>query len=479
MECTRRSILLSLVFNKMLSSLMILCFWSSIFCPITALKEDVTSNKLLSHIDQVKNIGDSLNMYCKLNQDSTENMNDCKLTRPNGMDEIVVKENGVFTTDEIAGIKIDTSDPNSCNITVEVSNETDLGVWSCLVQLNNTKQFQESKLTATVDGLVDNIRLPRNLVPEHYTIQLTPFIIEDNFTINGHVDIKLVANNMDDVARITLHIRDIEIFEHTVQVTNYDVIGHGYDSSREFYIAYVNRSGDATEMITISMDFVANLDDGLNGFYRSSYEDESGIKKFLAVTQFEASDARKAMPCMDEPNMKAKFSIQLGHLPNMTAISNMPISKSISLTTNGDQYVMDVFEETEKMSTYLLAFVVSDFEYQQGVQTDNDVIFRIWSRSEVLPQTKYAAETGPIILEHYEDYFGVKFPLPKQDMIAIPDFGAGAMENWGLITYREAALLYEEGVSSLMNKEGVAIVMAHELAHQWFGDLVTMDWWTE
>ena len=131
------------------------------------------------------------------------------------------------------------------------------------------------------------------------------------------------------------------------------------------------------------------------------------------------------------------------------------------------------------MSTYLLAFVIADFDFREGVYTENNVTFRIWSRPDAISQTKYAAETGPLILKYYEDYFDVKFPLPKQDMIAIPDFAAGAMENWGLITYREELLLYEEGVSSLMNKESVASVMAHELAHQWFGNLVTMDWWTE
>ena len=123
--------------------------------------------------------------------------------------------------------------------------------------------------------------------------------------------------------------------------------------------------------------------------------------------------------------------------------------------------------------------MVSDFKYRKGFQTGNNVEFKIWSRKQALNSTKYASEIGPKILKHYEDYFKIPFPLPKQDMIAIPDFSAGAMENWGLITYRETALLYEPGVSSLMNKHYVALVIAHELAHQWFGDLVTMSWWTE
>ena len=235
----------------------------------------------------------------------------------------------------------------------------------------------------------------------------------------------------------------------------------------------------------ISMDFISKLGDNLAGFYHSSYADENGTNKLLAVTQFEPTDARRAMPCMDEPNLKAKFTIHLGRKTNMSSISNMPIkeegvTQAGPLAEDVEGYVWDVYEDTLKMSTYLLAFVVSDFKYRNGnVLPGNNVTFRIWSREDVLSQTAYAAETGPRILKFYEDYFGIPFPLPKQDMIAIPDFGAGAMENWGLITYREVALLYEDGVSSAIDKEYVAEVMAHELAHQWFGDLVTMDWWTE
>ena len=142
-------------------------------------------------------------------------------------------------------------------------------------------------------------------------------------------------------------------------------------------------------------------------------------------------------------------------------------------------YVWDVYEDSVKMSTYLLAFVVSEFEYRQSIPTSNDVRFRIWSRKEAIDQTEYAADIGPKILEYYEKYFDVPYPLPKQDMIAIPDFSAGAMENWGLITYRETALLYQDGVTSTKEKEYIRTVIAHELAHQWFGNLVTMKWWTE
>ena len=132
------------------------------------------------------------------------------------------------------------------------------------------------------------------------------------------------------------------------------------------------------------------------------------------------------------------------------------------------EYVWDHYQESVKMSTYLVAFVVSKFKYKE-ITRSNDVRFRIWYEPNSLDQTAYARDIGPKILEFFEGYFNVKFPLPKQDMIAIPDFGAGAMENWGLITYRETALLFKEGVSSVSNKQRIAIVVSHELAHQWFG----------
>ena len=154
------------------------------------------------------------------------------------------------------------------------------------------------------------------------------------------------------------------------------------------------------------------------------------------------------------------------------------ISTGIAMDDN-DEYVWDVYEDSVKMSTYLVAFVASEFEFRESALDDNNVRFRIWCRKDAIEQTEYAADIGPRILKYYESYFGVPYPLPKQDMIAIPDFSAGAMENWGLITYRETALLYEEGVTSSYGQERVRTVIAHELAHQWFGNLVTMEWWTE
>ena len=155
----------------------------------------------------------------------------------------------------------------------------------------------------------------------------------------------------------------------------------------------------------------------------------------------------------------------------------MPISKTV-VSGEGEEYVWDVFEDTKQMSTYLLAFVVSDLECKPGKKTSNNVTFQVCSRSDVINQTNFAAEIGPEILEYYEHFFQVDFPLPKQDLVAVPG-KSGAMENWGLITYGEDVLLFEDGVSSLADQEHVVQVIAHELSHQWFGDLVTMKWWSE
>ena len=155
----------------------------------------------------------------------------------------------------------------------------------------------------------------------------------------------------------------------------------------------------------------------------------------------------------------------------MSSISNMPI-ESMGVEMEGtDEYVWDHYQQSVKMSTYLLAFVVSKFEFMESTR-DSNVRFRIWSTPNSLEQTEYAKDIGPKVLEYFESYFNVPYPLPKQDMIAIPDFGAGAMENWGLITYRETALMYKQGVSSAKSKQRIAMVISHELAHQWFGKTI-------
>jgi len=327
-----------------------------------------------------------------------------------------------------------------------------------------------------------DVRLPRSLIPHHYKVRLQPFINGD-LTIKGYTEILMECAEAAD--NVTLHIADIITKNETIKLHPSDSLEgdgltineHVYDTEREFYIAHLDAPLEVGKNYTLIMEFEGLLNDQLRGFYRSVYTDESGVEKRLATTQFQPVDARRAFPCFDEPALKASFDVTIGRQTNMTAITNMPLMETTPI--DGEEgWVWDHFENTVPMSTYLVAFVVSDFAHMNNTANDH-VLFRVWARESAISQAEYAREKGPEVLTWFENYFNIPFPLPKQDMIAIPDFSAGAMENWGLITYRETALLYEPGVSAASNKQRVAVVIAHELAHQWFGDLVTPSWWTD
>ena len=429
------------------------------------------SNRLETTMERVSSIGQPFAMKCS----SKSPIKSCIWTTPD-LQKFDAKS-------PILGIQTIMYDDNNCHIQINSLAKSQLGTWSCRVDLEGEDQYQEAFLTATESlPVTEGIRLPNSVIPESYVIHLTPFIIQDNYTIEGHVDIIMdVKSNSES---ISLHIKDITIYENMVELfdettkESIKVKGHGYDVERELYV--VKASVTAGHRYKLSIGYLANLNNDLAGFYRSTYLDaNTNTTKVIGTSQMEATDARRAVPCFDEPAMKAKFQINLGRTKTMTSISNMPITKEAVAMSDNDEYVWDIFEESVKMSTYLIAFVVSDFKFRVGVQTGNGVDFRIWSREQALESTEYAADIGPRILHFYEDYFKIKFPLPKQDMIAIPDFSAGAMENWGLITYRETALLYDPKVDSKSSRIYVATVVAHELAHQWFGDLVTMKWWDE
>ncbi|XP_027211488.2 aminopeptidase N [Penaeus vannamei] len=325
-----------------------------------------------------------------------------------------------------------------------------------------------------------NVRLPRSLKPMRYLVKLQP-LINGNFSILGYVEVEMEV--LEPTSNITLHIADIITYNDTVKLKgmgNASAPGikmHEYDNYREFYIAHLDKELQQGEKYVLSMEFLGYLNDQLRGFYRSSYKDEDGKEKMLAVTQFQATSARRAFPCFDEPALKATFEVYLGRQENMSSISNMRIMETMPIEGQ-EGWLWDHYEESVPMSTYLVAFVVSDFANMNSTVNDH-VLFRVWSRQSAIKQAEYSREIGPAILTHFEDYFGEPYPLPKQDMIAIPDFSAGAMENWGLITYRETAMLYDPVVSGPSNKHRVALVVAHELAHQWFGNLVTPTWWTD
>ena len=214
------------------------------------------------------------------------------------------------------------------------------------------------------------------------------------------------------------------------------------------------------------------------GFYRSSYKDRDGSTKYLATTQMEPTDARRAFPCFDEPALKAQYTITLVADKHHTCLSNMDEAseREVDSKITGGKRKAVTFNKTPLMSTYLLAFIVGELNC---VETND---FRVPVRVFATPDKdiehgRFSLDLAAKTLDFYEKTFDSKFPLPKMDMVAIPDFSAGAMENWGLITYRVVDVLYDEKTSGASTKQRIAEVVQHELAHQWFGNLVTMDFW--
>ncbi|CAL4078622.1 unnamed protein product, partial [Meganyctiphanes norvegica] len=330
-------------------------------------------------------------------------------------------------------------------------------------------------------GKID-VRLPRALIPHHYKVRLQPFINGD-YTIKGLIGI--VMECKEPANNVSLHIADIITKNETIKLhpsnnlrgEGLAIKQHVFDKEREFYVAHLAAPLEVGKNYTLIMEFEGLLNDNLRGFYRSFYTDKFGVKKRIATTQFQVTDARRAFPCFDEPALKASFDVTIGRQTNMTAISNMPLKKTTPIDDEKG-WVWDQFETTVPMSTYLVGFVVSDFPHVTSY-TEDGVLFRVWARDSAINQAEYARQIGPKVLTYFTKYFNIPYPLPKQDMVAVPDFRAGAMENWGLSIYRDSALLYEPGVSTARNKQRVANIVAHELAHQWFGNLVTPSWWTD
>lgn len=327
--------------------------------------------------------------------------------------------------------------------------------------------------TATPVAEALDLRLPTNVKPEKYYLKITPYLYEGNFTFDGVVSVLLSAMNV--TKEITFHgveltIHDVKFYEKEGGKL-IEVVKRIEDPPRHFQVLSLGSALEIGKQYVMNISFTGLLNDNLNGFYRSSYEDK-GIKKWIAVTQFQAMDARRAFPCWDEPALKARFTISIARPKNMTSLSNMNLVRS-EPHSNLNDYLWDHYAESLPMSTYLVAFTVTDFK---NMSHNN---FSVWARSEAIAAAAFALEIGPKVLKFLEEYYKIKFPLPKIDMIALPDFKNGAMENWGLLTFREIAMLYEEGVSASTDKVHVATVVAHEIAHQWFGNLVTPSWWRD
>ncbi|KAL6596142.1 hypothetical protein ACP70R_047506 [Stipagrostis hirtigluma subsp. patula] len=322
-------------------------------------------------------------------------------------------------------------------------------------------------MAASPEQFRGQARLPRFASPLRYDLRLRPDLAACSFSGAAAVDVAvsaptrfLVLNAAElAVDRASIRFQDLAPSE-VVQFEEDEILVVGFD--RELPV------GEGV----LKMDFTGTLNDQMRGFYRSKYE-YNGELRNMAVTQFEAADARRCFPCWDEPAFKAKFKLTLEVPSELVALSNMPAVKE---TANGPLKTI-YYEESPLMSTYLVAIVVGLFDYIENSTLQGTKV-RVYTQVGKSNQGKFALDVAVKSLDLYKDYFATPYPLPKLDMIAIPDFAAGAMENYGLVTYRETALLYDELLSSASNKQQVAITVAHELAHQWFGNLVTMEWWT-
>jgi len=318
-------------------------------------------------------------------------------------------------------------------------------------------------------------RLFTQFAPSHYELNIS--LADDKLSFSGNVKI-LGSKTGRPSKRITLHQKDLKINN----VTLFYIDKKGTKSSIDISRTLKHKSYDELRIHTINnlysgsyeilIDFEGNITKNMDGIYPCVFTDNESEKK-LIVTQFESHHAREAFPCIDEPEAKATFELCLNHPKEETALSNTP--KSSEIVENNR--MISTFEVTPLMSTYLLAFVVGEMAYLEDT-SKNGVKIRTYSVPKLIDSAKFALDTAVKSMDFYEDYYDIPFPLPKCDFVALPDFASGAMENWGIITFREQLLLCDDH-TSLSTKQYIAIVVAHELTHQWFGNLVTMRWWTD
>ena len=314
-------------------------------------------------------------------------------------------------------------------------------------------------------------RLPATVTPERYRLKLAPDLSDWTFTGEEQVTI----NVHEPVREIVLNAAELELHEISLRSADGNVWQGSARLDPENEQATLSFGATvAPGRAELRMRFSGILNDKLHGFYRSTYKNPDGQEKRLASTQFESTDARRAFPCWDEPAFKAVFQVTLVVDQGLTAISNARTLREVTLPESGKTEF--VFADSMRMSTYLVAFIVGEFESTDPVMV-GDAPLRVWAVPGKRHLTGFALDIGKASLEYFGRYYGIPYPADKLDLIAIPDFASGAMENLGAITFRETALLVDAERATRAELERVADVVAHENAHMWFGDLVTMKWW--
>ncbi|EEY19757.1 aminopeptidase [Verticillium alfalfae VaMs.102] len=334
-------------------------------------------------------------------------------------------------------------------------------------------RFADADGTSTTQAPTDRGLLPTNIVPRHYDVTLEPNF--ETFRFDGLV--KIDVDFAEDSSSITLHALDIDIKHVAVvldgQATTLSSADISHNEDRQTSTFELKKTVSQGTKGQIEIKFEGELNDKMAGFYRSTYKKADGSTGIIATSQMEATDCRRAFPCFDEPALKAEFTVTLIADKNLTCLSNMDVAEETD-AHNGKKAVK--FNKSPLMSTYLIAFIVGELNYIET--TAFRVPIRVYAPpSEDIEHGRYALDIAAKGLEFYEKEFGIEYPLPKLDQVAMPDFAAGAMENWGLITYRTVEVLFNDKTSGAVVKERVSSVILHELAHQWFGNLVTMKEW--
>ncbi len=312
---------------------------------------------------------------------------------------------------------------------------------------------------------LDPYRLPRGAVPTRYDVELAPDL--ETATFDGRVEI--AVDVLEPVDELVLNATELDVLE--ARVDGSDVHWHLEPETERLIVRPVG--GLQPGQVTVVISFTGTLNDKLRGFYRSTYRDDAGTEHVIATTQMQATDCRRAFPCWDEPDFKAVFGVTLVIDPALLAVSNQP---EIERRERPGGKVAVRFADTMVMSTYLVAFVVGPLEASDVVDVDG-IPLRIIHVPGKGHLTGFGLDIGAFALRWFQDYYGIPYPADKVDLLALPDFAAGAMENLGCITFRENVLLVDRATATMGEQQLVADVVAHELAHMWFGDLVTMRWW--
>ncbi|XP_065214647.1 aminopeptidase N-like [Planococcus citri] len=339
------------------------------------------------------------------------------------------------------------------------------------LHLNEDDLLQFDQKENEVSEVQDIYRLSDEVIPKSYQLNMEPDL--EKFTFSGKVEIEISVRF--STGKVILHSKNLKINSCKLLSTRKSLPNKfKLDEANEILIIETEETLLYGTGYTLIIEFEGVLNDDMKGFYRSSYTMDNK-KYWLAVTQFETSSAREAFPCFDEPRFRTPFQISVSHFSNQNAISNMPQeSRSYTRDPSGRYRIWTGFKRTPPMATYLVAFMVSEFTYV----TDDDDKIKVYVRPNAKKQASYALQQSTKSLKQMEGYIGIPHKLPKLDVVGVPDFEAGAMENWGMTTYRERFVIMDEQLpSSAIQKSAATQVISHEFAHQWFGDLVTPAWW--